>query len=544
MKLPIIVSVAWAALWLMGSWWSALGIQGELQASVAGLLDQVSEEHPGLAASVRGQNVYLSGTVRESADLTKVTRLLQESARLNSSWSRGTSLSAMRAVNGDAVRIDSRSSGWGIVLADATQATIYGVVNDDAEALRIASQLRPVFGGVNIVSRLEADAEAVVREEELTDTSAVEEIVKMGRAREGVLAIAQWGSAWKPLDLGLPRERLRRALQDFGISDSLWNEQLAGEVIRLQSLRDQAIAKREMETKSQQLAPGHVVMAVRADTILVRGELAIPTARDLFLQRVGQLAGSRRVINQLRISDRRKPEPDIRPLIEAMPSLPEGNLARWVAVGSIQDGWKVVPLAEIDVEDANTIMPAMLPASVDHRLMIVDVADAAIWVYSIASEPVTHAPKRYPAHLFLAFAGLDVFVRGCVPNEALRTQAEQAVRKRYPQLEADIQIEVDTQCEAGESPLQTLGLLPVAPGADTSGLLAFAVVGEPWSTKSARASLLEAQTLAASGLLPKDFPVNLVMPEVLDVAPALMAHFRVFERTAPVGIPPQIIGPQ
>ena len=544
MKLPVIVSVAWAALWLMGSWWAALGVQGELQSSVGKVLQEARTDFPTLDAIVRGQDVFFSGSVRRTTDLPKVTALLHSNVRLDSSWSHGTHRSPIRNTDGSAVQIDHRASGWGVIVADATQVTVYGVVNDEVEALRIASQLRPVFGGPEIVSRLDADAEAVVREEALTDTSAVEKIVQSGRARDGLLAIARWGEAWKPIDLSQPRERIRRAMQEFGISDSLWNERLAGDVVKLQAQLEQVLAEREMETKRQQLAPGHVVLAVRADTILVRGEWGTPTARDLFLQRLGQVAGTRRVINQLRVSDRRKPEDDIRPLIESMPGLPEGNLARWVAVGSILDGWKVVPLTEIDVEDANTIMPAMLPASVDHRLMIVDVADAAIWVNSIASEPVPHTPKTYPAHLFMAFAGMNVYVRGCVPNEALRTQTEQAVRKRYPQLEAEVLVEVDTQCLAGEAPLQTLGLLPVAPGADTSGLLAFAIVGEPWATKPARASLLEAQTLAGSGLLPPQFPVNLLMPEVLDVAPSLMAHFRLFERTAPAGIPPQIIGPQ
>jgi hypothetical protein len=148
------------------------------------------------------------------------------------------------------------------------------------------------------------------------------------------------------------------------------------------------------------------------------------------------------------------------------------------------------------------------------------------------------------AYIFLAFAGHRLLLYGAVPDEALRSQIGSAIRQRYSMLELTNHLRVDPDARAGELPMLTLGALPASPGAETSGLLALARVGEAWRTKPARASLLDATTLAQAGLLPEGMSVNTIMPDVLDAAPIIRAHLQLHERTSPPGIPQQIIGPR
>jgi hypothetical protein len=544
MKSALIVFVAWAALWLAGSWWAAAALQVEIQAAADVVLKDAGPAASGVSAVVSGQKVALTGSLRPGVEADTLVARLQDKTRLPGAWADGVKLNPISQITTSALQQDTRRAGWGLLAADGARALLLGHAHDETEALRISSQLRPLLTGGVLDSRLEADPESYLPQITLTDTTALEQSVRASGWKSGVLAFARWGGKWEVLSLDQPRERLRLQLKNLGVQDQFWNEVLSAEVARLQDVREKTLAARKVEDHQRQLPPGHVVLAVRADTWLIRGELGPGEAAEVLLQHVQQLAGQRRVINQLRVSALRQTNDDARPLVQSLPVVPDGNLARWVSVGTSADGWKIVPLAEIDLEDANSIMPGMLPSSVDHRLMVADVAEAAVWVNSIMTEPKVDMPPSPPAHLFMVIVGTSVFVRGSLPTEALRTQAEQAIKKRYPQLHTEVILEVEPGSVAGESPLQTLGLLPSAPSTDTSGLLAFALVGEPWNTKAARASLLDAQTLAASGLVPSAFPINRLMPEVLDVAPAIMEHLRAFERTAMPGIPPQTIGPK
>ena len=544
MKLPLLFTVAWAALWLVGSWWAADGLEKDIAGAARNLLAAQGREFEQVVPQVAGQTVLLKGVVRHPDDGARLTKLIHEQLRLPEALGAGKQVSPAQLVITSDLRTDLRPAGWGLLVANPQGVRLMGLAGSESESVRVASELAPLVSDLKVSNEVESDPEAALESDR--PTKGLDQAAGFTRdaLKSGLAAFARWGGDWTILDLGRPNEHLRKDLVEMGLPQRVWEEK-AGPA--LQALQDQyathlAVVREQQKRNAQ--AVGYVVLAVRADTILIKGELGDEPARVLVADKIKLAAGERRVIDELAFNPNRRPQSDAYKLTSSLPQLPRGNTAKMLAVGTLATGWKVLNLADIDVEDANTIMPGMLPADADRRLLIADVAGAAVWVNSILGRPEGDPVMKPPGHLFMAIAGTQVMLRGRVADEPTRTLVESAVRKRYPALEPDIVLRVDPACEVAPDYLQTLGLLPTAPGPDTSGLLAFAIVGDVWQTKPARASLLEPDTMARSGLIPEEFPINTVLPDVLDVAPTLKAHFKLHERTAPRGIPMQTIGPR
>ncbi len=525
MKLPLTMTIGWSALCLIGSWWLARGLEADLQQAAKQIIAEQGSAFKNVEPTATGQTLILRGTVKESGADQRLARLLRDRMPL------------LDAVNTANLSADTRSTGWGLLMADAKTAQLFGSVGSEEESLRVANGLRPLLGNAEVASELDTDPDHF----RPVDTPLP---ALSGDVTSGLLAFARWGEDWKLLNPSLPAETLRQTLASEGLPQQTWDERVGP---ALQAFQDRLGAQAAAVAERQRLgslASGHIILAVRADTVLIKGELGNPQAISLLAESVTRFIGERRLLNEVKLNARRRPNADVRKLTQELPVLPSGNLAKLLAVGSPDSGWKLIDLAQLDVEDANSLMPGMLPSDLDRRLVIGDAMSAAIWVQSIFGQPSGDEIKKAPAHLFLAIAGLQVFVRGRVPDEPIRTLVESAVRKRYPHLESDISVRVDPDCLGSDQYIQTLGLLPPAPALDTSGIIAFATLGSPWSVKPARASLLDAATLVSAGVIPADFPINSVLPDIIAIAPALRTHFKAQQSAVPPGIPLQTIGPR
>lgn len=544
MRLPLTITVAWAALWLVGSWWCAVDLEAAIQTGASKVLLQAGIPMKRVEARASGQSVHLVGSVRQPGDVEKAVALISTSLQMPHSLGVQKSASAVRSVTAK-LDVDLKPVGWGLLAINGAHVQLVGITSSTAESERLGTQLRRAFsGGSEVRVDLEADPEQVHEADAPTPSADQIEGFDPKALQLGLVAIVRWGGPWKMLDLERPLEKLRQESLTFGLPADLWEERLGGLVRRIQDVRRVALASQREQRRQESLPAGHVVLAVRADTILLKGELGSPQAERILREAVQRAVGTRRLVDELLHDPQRRPESDMRKLVAGMPSLPTGNSARFLAAGTADAGWRVIDLAQIDVEDANSILPGMLPAGSDRRLMIGDVASAAVWIHSISASSNTQPKIKPTAYFFLVLVGHRALLYGAVPDEGLRTQTESGIRQRYPALQLDSQLRVDPHSVAGESPLFTLGTLPAYPGAETSGLLAFALVGEEWRTKAARASLLEAATLAQSGLLPDGFPVNILLPDLLAAAPFIRSHLKLHEQTAPPGIPLQIIGPR
>ncbi len=544
MRLPLTLTVAWAALWLAGSWWTASDLEASIQSGADHVLQEAGHPFKHVQATAAGITVALTGMVPEAALADKAADLLRSRLQLPHQWLKSQPAGALIHIQTD-LRVNEKPTGWGLLAANASSAQLFGITATAEEALRVVQALRPAFsGGPELASHLEVHPSLVIETE--TPSSPIESAEGFNREALslGFVAITRWGQPWQILDLSRPFEQARQQGLALGIPASLWDEEIGGVVRGIQEARASALNALMEHRRLSSQPPGHVVLAVRADTVLLKGELGSHQAEKLLREAVTRSIGTRRLVDELLHDSQRRPDDDVRKLATELPPLPSGNTARLLAVGTLEAGWRVIDLEQIDIEDANSILPGMLPNGADRRLMIGDIAAAASWVYSISSSTSAPQPTRPTSYLFLVLVGHRSLLYGAVPDQAMKAQSESAVRKRYPTLELTSKLRVDPYSVAGESPLMTLGSLPPNPGAETSGLLALALLGEEWRTKPARASLLEAGTLAQSGLLPEDFPINVLLPDVLDASPIIRAHLSLHEKSSPPGIPLQIIGPR
>lgn len=544
MRLPLTLTVVWAAFWLTGSWWTASDLEAAIQTSADRALRESGAILKRVNAEAAGDRVILSGMVSREGDMQAATQRLRARLRLPNAWGLSRPEAELLRVESQ-LSVDRKPFGWGLLTVNASKAQLFGVTGSLAESGRIESLLRPALaGGPELTSHLDVDPDRVQEHDQTPSRLETAEGFTREALAFGLVAVTRWDGSWQVLDLNRPFEQIRKQCLATGAALAEWEETISGVVRAVQDARKIALSTLQEQRRLSALPAGHVVLAVRADTVLIKGELGSPQATNLLREATERSIGSRRLVNELLHDPQRRFDNDVRKLATEMPALPVGNAARLLAVGTLEAGWRVLNLKQIDVEDANSILPGMLPAGSDRRLMIGDIAAAAGWIFSIDSAPSAAPAAKPTAYLFLVLVGHQALLYGAVPDEALRVQTQSAVRQRYPALEVISKLRVDPHSTSGETPLITLGALPAHPGAETSGLLALAFLGEEWRTKPARASLLEAPTLAQSGLLPATFSVNVLMPDLLDASGVIRSHLKLHEQTSPPGIPLQIIGPR
>ncbi len=541
MKRIWLLLLLWAILWLGGSAFCAWTLQGEIQRQANAVL---AENRPAgadaaLTARALGQRVAFEGTLHRESDLKRAVEVVREQTRLPGTFGLGTRISPILAVTTESVRLQPKPTGWGVLAASAQVVRLRGVAGSDFEVQSIAASIR---GDASVHELLQneivADPQSLIEVEDLqpTLTSALP-LTEQDRAA-CVLAFAKWGSPWSLVKLDQPLETIRRRLVELGLPGDAWTTGVSSDV---EMVRDEHFAWRANEASRLNLnrqPPGHVILAVRADTILLRGELGTPTICSLVSQTVQHRAQQRRVIDELVHSTRRRPETDAQTLASTFPSIAGGLLTKLLAVGTPSAGWKLINLASIDIEDESTLGLHDIPDGLDPRLVMPDVLAAVAWIHSIDDAPVRRFENMLQPHILIAGVGGNVYVRGMVAEESTRSQIETATRKLYATRSVDCAIRVDASCAPSFDTPQTLATLPAMPALNTTGVLAITTPGRSWKAKPMRSDFLDSDGLMRSNLLPDYVSSAQVMPDLLGIADEIRAHLAKVISGAP-GIPLQ-----
>lgn len=541
MKRILLLILLWAALWLGGSVFTAWALQQDIEHGAnAVLMSQTpAGEATRLRARAQGRHVYLEGTVHRESDRLRASALVMKETRVAGTMDRGQAIAAASHVSTERVVLDPRPVGWGIVAGSSDLIRLRGVTGSEFEAQSIATSLTNDAAIKRLLHNdLAADRDVLVEADDLQPTLTSPLPLAEQDLKASVLAFARWGQPWKTFDLDQPLESLRRHLIASGMPADEWSKGVSMEVERV---RDARFVWRTTEAAQRSLdrqPPGHVVLAVRADTILLKGELGSSSTSRLIADAVKQLPGERRVLDEIAHSTRRRPEQDARLLVSTLPPIPGGLLTKVLAVGTPASGWKQIDLSTIDVEDESTLGMKQLPAGLDPRLVLPDVLLALRWLHSIDPSPMRPAEARPLPHLLIAAVGDHVFVRGAVAEESTRSQIESAARKFYSTRVVDCAIRVEANCEPSADVLQTTSALPVPPAINTTGLLAIAVPGGTWKAKPLRGDFLDSDGLTRSNLLPDYVPAAQVMPDLLSFADEVRANLAKVIHGAP-GIPLQ-----
>ena len=492
-----------------------------------------------LVARAQGRRVLLEGTLHRESDLKRAVQQVQEQTRLPGTFGLAAKMVPIEHVTTEHVQLQPKPTGWGILAASSQVVRLRGVAGSDFEVQSIAASIRGDASVHELLqNEIDSDPQALIEAEDLqpTLTSALP-LTDNDRAA-CVLAFAKWGTPWVLVNLDQPLETIRRRLIELGLPADAWPQGVSADV---EMVRDQHFAWRTNEATRKNLdrqPPGHLVLAVRADTILLRGELGTQSICSLVSQTVQHRADNRRIIDELVHSTRRRPETDARLLASTFPSIPGGLLTKLLAVGTPASGWKLINLANIDIEDESTLGLHGIPAGLDPRLVMPDVLAAVAWVHSIDDTPVSRFANMLQPYVLIAGVGEHVYVRGMVAEESTRSQIETATRKLYVTRSVDCAIRVDASCAPSFDTPQTLATLPTVPALNTTGILAVTTPGRSWKTKPMRSDFLDSDGLTRSNLLPDYVSAGQVMPDLLGIADEIRAHLAKVINGAP-GIPLQ-----
>ncbi|MDB6139130.1 MAG: hypothetical protein JWO94_2202 [Verrucomicrobiaceae bacterium] len=543
MKPIWLLAMLWGALCLGGSMWAALGLQDEVGGVALQGLVVNGTPVEGIKVQAEGQALVMTGTASRQSDIESVARRLSDELRLPGTFGRGAGLNPVRRVVNETVLVP-RPEGWGVLAATGSAVHLRGVGASENEANRIGLAVRSSGQlGRGFTSDLAVDGEAFIESDHLETTIRTVPSLTVDSMKQGLLAVATWGGNWHILEINKPAETLRREILAKGLPDSAWESDLFTEVERVRVARESYLAGKEEKQRQGSLAPGHVVMAVRGSQILLRGELGTSKACELLAEAIQKNSPDRIVIDELAHSSHRKPESSPNLLLSGLPTLPTGLLTQYLAVGTPDSGWKEMEVEGLDLEDKASVSQTMLPEGLDPRLALPDVITAISWIHSIESAPQQRDVAHKPPYFMLTAVGSHVYLRGVVAEEAVRTQVEAAARRLYASRELDVEVRLDGACQSIGQALQTLATLPPPPAPDTSGFIAFAFGGDEWHRKPAHARLLEPLGLQQSGLLPDGLSVNLFMPDVLAIAPAVKAQLSLLSLNTPPGIPEQPASP-
>ena len=524
MKHLWLLSLLWASLWLGGSFWVARQLQAEVRQAAVARLAEAGEPLQNIHPAAAGLSIVLTGKANHQGDVDRALKLMREEVKLPVLCGRTERFNPVRQVTSE-ITLEVRPEGWGVLAATPSGVHVRGTAGSDTEANRIGLAVRSAGQlGRNFASDLAADGEVFLESDHLETTIQSTPALTDDLMKQGFLAVTLWGREWQVLDVTKPAETLRRRIQDLGLPAEAWDTDLFAEVLRVQEARTTYLKIEQEKQRQASLAPGHVVMALRGDEMLLRGELGTELACRLLADAVRGAGRDRTVVDQLSHSSHRKPDETSRLLATSLPPLPGGQLARFLAVGTPSSGWKIINLSTVEVEDPGTLSQAMLPSGLDLRLVLPDVITALNWVHSVGNAPTLHQAASCPAYFMITAVGPHVYLRGAVADEAARTQIEAAARRVYATRELDIDVRLSTTCKPMGQALQTLATMPPPPPSDSAGYIAFAFAGDVWRSKPAQAQLLEPAGLQQSGLLPDGVCAALLMPDVLAVAPAVKAQ--------------------
>jgi osmotically-inducible protein OsmY len=539
MKRLWLLLLLWAFLWLGGSVFSAWSLQQNVQRAANAVLAEASitSTTTALRATAYGQRVDLEGVVHRESDRQRAVDLIMKEARLPGTFGYGLRAAPIRRITTDHLVLEAKPVGWGVLAATTDLVRLRGLAGSSFEAQSIATS---ISGGGELTRLLQneivADHHACIEAEDLARTLSSPLSLTEAERRLGVLAFARWGSPWQTMNLDEPVETLRRRLVDAGLPADVWHQGISSDVERV---RDAHFSWRVAEAQRQNLErqpPGHLIMAVRGDAVLLRGELGSKNLAQLVTDAIKQFIGPRRLIEEIAHNTRRRPETDARLLASTIPPIAGGLLTRMLAIGTPATGWKVIDLATIDIEDETTLGEKQLPAGLDPRLVLPDVLAAVAWLHSINDSPAP--PSGTLPHLIIAAVGQHVFIRGAVAEEAVRSQMESAARKFYATRTVDTAIRIVASTLPAPDAIQTASTLPALPALNTTGMLAIATPGGTWKAKPMRADYLDSDGLARSNLLPDYVSAAQVMPDLLDIADAISTHLAKVNSSAP-GIPLQ-----
>jgi len=469
------------------------------QPALAGQLEGVSFSFDGLQAR-------LTGKVRAAHDRLILENTLLDHVRAPTplTSSLGMRLNPVSTVLGE-IEVVPFPAGWMLLAATGAEARLLGTAANPYEARDLARSVQEswsVKGGA-LSGTPGADA---AKHDEAANTSATLRGVPAPR-QTAQAQIARIGQPWMELMLEKDDAALFAQANATGVSESEWREHVLPVI---QDLRSELQRQRGSEAEKGRLSrlpPGHLFIATQDSQVVIRGEVGSATMKRSILDEALRSFAPRRVHDEIRVTERRRPSGDFGPITIAL--LPAEKNSRSLFFGVGGEAWKSV---DWQITPAEQSWKEALPAGIDRAGVKEDSAMLTGWLSGDGShEPPSMPKSELPVIILTVFGGKAV-LSGRVAEESARTQLIAAARQAYtPRILVQSEgLHVRAGCQPSTNLLHTLKSMPPAPATQSAGLLAIATPGATWTVIPASRELVEAGGLARQASLPEGIPAGLV----------------------------------
>ncbi|WP_395753851.1 hypothetical protein [Prosthecobacter sp.] len=499
------------ALWLIGALVCLPALERDLQTAAQDILARqpVLQKRLGaLHVEADGQVLRLNGSVRTPQDSRAIETTVNELVRAPTPLTGmlGRHLNPVSSVHNE-IEIVPYPAGWLLLAAQGTQAKLLGSAATADEARDLARSVQESWStqGGTAEGMPGADAE---NHDEAANVSATLRAVP-GPHAAAQAYLARIGQHWNELPLSKADEELYEEAHTLGVSEVEWQSQVLPVLKDLRAALKVQQLKQSEEERLAKLPPGYLFIAVRDREIIIRGEVGSEAIKQELLEDALSTFSPRRVHDEIRVSEARRPEGDFGPITTAL--LPEGDKTKGKSyfLGLSGGAWKSVDWQITAKEQA---WKDELPAGLKARAMQDDSAVLSTWLEGDNSHAPAPSQTLEPAFMALALFGDRAILSGQVAEEAVRSQLIAAARSaygpRYLVMSDDVHVRGD--CEPSRGILHTVKCLPPPPAANSAGLFAIAKPGGNWTLIPVTRELVEAGGLAKSGSLPAGIPATII----------------------------------
>lgn len=524
----LIIGLWLLAFWLVAALVVAPGIERDLTAAATAATRDVATGYDPPAVSFRGQHVVVKGRVRREETRSEVRAILEKSVRV--AGRPGLGLNPVMSVT-DELELTPYPSGWLLIAANGMRGLLLGRAASEHEARDLAVQIggRWAEHGGYLDNRLRMDAD---NHDEAEDVQPTLGRTPMPRADGGgdsaQVQFARIGGEWQRLAPDSRDDGLRERVLASGIASSDWEKVILPAIQNVRRYQSEQRALAAEAEKQSRLPPPHLFLAVREGRLLVRGEVATLAIKRELLNAFISAFPDNRVLDDVRVNPQRRAVADFGPITTALlPAMEDkpATAGKALHLGLAGKAWE--PVDFLVGGDARPWM-GNLPKDLPPELIQEDSRMVIEWLQGSARGIPKLAIRQQPGFLTLTLLPDKVILAGQVAEEPVRSQIIEAARQRYAGralVMADSLLARGT-CEPSADVQQTLRSLPELPGAKSMGALAFARPGEVWSTRPATGQMILPGAIAASGLLPQEFPAAMAEDTFLEGFDHLRHHWK------------------
>lgn len=523
-----------AGLWLLAFWLAAaLGVAPRLEQKLAAAAQQVARDLPtGYQVPeirAKGQSLKVTGMVRRESQRTEIVTTLKEKLRVESLL--GGGLNPVQAVE-DELEVVPYPPGWLMIAANGPRGQLLGVTATEYEARDLVNSLGQKWSekGGYLDPRVKPDPE---KHDEAPAVQTMLARLPLPRTEvsgdSAQIQLARIGGDWQRLVLDAKDDHLHQQVAALGIEAKDWEKTILPAIQGVRHYQAEQRARAAEAERQSKLPPPHLFVAAREQRLLVRGEVATLSFKREFLNAMIAAFPEWRVLDDVRVNPVRRAATDFGPISKALLPQVQGEASpatgKSLMLGLPGEAWRSVDfLVSGDAQPWKKLLPKDLPADLlqDDSRMVVE------WLQGSA-KGIPRLPVRLqPSFVTLTLLPEKVILAGQLAEEAARTQIIESARQKYAG-RALVMAEgllARGTCEPSGDLQQTLRSLPDLPAPESPGTIAFCRPGQVWSSTPASEKLTEPGAVAASGLLPQEFPAAMAEDSFLDGFDYLRHHWK------------------